>query len=431
MPRGVFDKTGRINEMTRRLLILVDNLPRARFFIRFERVLRAQQWQPIYLCYKASAFTHIRAAGGQASLLRLSDKRRVATVDEEVCARSLDVLRGDIGMRAALKKAKLIVPALLDSLEACQPERVFLWNGSQLVERLMTSQLPPQLMRQYFEIANIPGKMFVDEAGVNAASSIYHKPQVLEATEAPSEQEYRVWREKYLDQKRGGGVPQAKVAQSLPWERPFDVIASMCGRGFYQMQVNRMALRIQGKLKAKALMETLHRRYPPRLNQRPYIFLPFQVSEDTQLLLNSDVANVRALEIAAEEARAKGHALIAKIHPAENSVAALRELEAHFARVPKEVDLTLSTVSTTELIGESEGVVTINSTVGLETLIIGKPLKVLGRALFTHFIDRPDLLRIYLLRYLVPIDYFSDSPITQLQLEAVLQRRAGVPCTIY
>lgn len=417
--------------MSRRLLILVDNLPRARFFMRFERVLRAQQWQPIYLCYKASAFAHIRTAGGQASLLRLSGKQRVATVDEEACARSLDVLRDDVGMRAALEKAKLIVPALLDSLEAYQPERVFLWNGSQLVERLMTSLLPPQLMRQYFEIANIPGKMFVDEAGVNAASSIYHKPQVLEATEAPSEQEYQVWREKYLAQKRGGGVPQAKSAQSFPWERPFDVIASMCGRGFYQMQINRMALRIQGKLKTKALMETLHRRYPPRLNQRPYIFLPFQVSEDTQLLLNSDISNVQALEIAAEEARAKGHALIAKIHPAENSVAALRELEAHFARVPNEIDLTLSTVSTTELIGESEGVVTINSTVGLESLIIGKPLKVLGRALFRHFIDRPDLLRIYLLRYLVPIDYFSNSPLTELQLEAILQRHAGVPCTIY
>lgn len=417
--------------MSRRLLILVDNLPRARFFSRFERALREQQWEPIYLCYKASAFASIRSAGGHAVLLRLRGKQRIATVDEEACTRSLDVLRGDLGMKAAIRKAKLIVPALQNALDDHQPERVFLWNGSQLVERLMTSLLPPRLTRQYFEIANIPGKMFVDEAGVNAASSIYHNPKGLEATEAPSDQEYQVWREKYLDQKRGSGVPQAKSAQSFPWERPFDVLGSLCGRGFYQMQVNRMALRIQGKMKTKGVMEALHRKYPPRLNQRPYIFLPFQVSEDTQLLLNSDVANVQALEIAAELARSKGHALIAKIHPAENSVAAVRELEDSFARVPKEVDLTLSTVSTTELINESEGVVTINSTVGLETLIIGKPLKVLGRALFTHFIDRPDLLRVYLLRYLVPVDYFSDSPITDNQLEAILQRQAGVPCTTY
>ena len=431
MTRGVIGKTGKKIAMSRRLLILVDNLPRARFFSRFESVLRKQQWEPIYLCYKASAFARIRSAGGQAVMLRLSGKRRVATVDEEACARSLDVLRGDIGIRTALKKAKLIVPALQRALDDYQPERVFLWNGSQLVERLMTSVLPSQLTRQYFEIANIPGKMFVDATGVNAASSIYHHPEHLETTETPSEKEYQAWRAKYLEQKRGGGVPQAKSAQSLPWERPFDVLGSLCGRGFYQMQVNRMALRIQGKMKTKGVMEALHRKHPPRLNQRPYIFLPFQVSEDTQLLLNSDVANVQALEIAAELARAKGHALIAKIHPAENSVAAVRELEDSFARVPKEVDLTLSTVSTTELINESEGVVTINSTVGLETLIIGKPLKVLGRALFTHFIDRPDLLRIYLLRYLVPVDYFSDSPITEHQLESILQRQPGVPCTHY
>lgn len=54
----------------------------------------------------------------------------------------------------------------------------------------------------------------------------------------------------------------------------------------------------------------------------------------------------------------------------------------------------------------SSKVVTINSTVGLEALILDKEVEVLGRAVYSHF-DH-ERLKAYVCRYLINIDYFDD-----------------------
>lgn len=409
--------------MSRRILILVDNLPRAQFFSRFRSVLNEAAIEHAFLCYKRSSFKFLQELGAKPTLLRLTSEDRSLSINEDVCRRSLDVLRGDISLRTAVRNARRIVPALKRQLDAINPETVFIWNGSQLVERLLGEVLPAEVTRRYFEIANIPGKMFVDPEGVNAASSIYRDPENLAVTPAPNVKEFEVWRDEYLAEKKNAAVPQAKSAQSMPWERPLDALASYFGYGFYTMQLNRMASRVQGKLRTRRMVRELHNHYPAT-TKKPYLFLPFQVSEDTQLLLNSDVDNLAALQKCVDRAKELDLGLIAKVHPAENSVSAIKSLNEAFQAASASVEFALSTRSTTELITGAREVCTINSTVGLEALIIGKPLTVLGRALFVHFVDRPELLRTYLLRYLIDMDYFGAKPITQQALNAILERRA-------
>jgi capsular polysaccharide export protein len=416
--------------MSRRILVLVDNLPRAQFFARFQRAFAERNFECDYLCYKRSSHQYLKQLGLHAHLIKLRSDSSGTVISDDVCQRSLDVLRGDISLATARRKAKAMVSGIKQTLETTKPDLVFIWNGSQLVERLFGDLLPADVERRYFEIANIPGKIFVDPEGVNAASSLFRAPDNLENTPAPSEDEYRVWREGYLAEKKNAAVPQAKTAQSMPWERPLDALASCFGQGFYAMQLNRMASRIQGKLRTRRLVRELHDQYPSA-TKLPYLFLPFQVSEDTQLLLNSDVENIGALERCVQRAKQQGLGLVAKIHPAENSVQAVNALADAFRKASAEVEFALSTRSTTELIANAEEVCTINSTVGLEALIIDKPLTVLGRAMFVHFVNRPELLRTYLLRYLVAVDYFSDAPITSKAFDAILERRAGEPCTIF
>jgi capsular polysaccharide export protein len=415
--------------VSRRILILVDNLPRAQFFARFQETLITNGITCDFLCYKRSSYQHLKQRSANVHLLTLQGHKQSHSINEAVCRRSLDVLRGDISLNTAVRKAEAMVPALQQTLETIDPDTVFIWNGSQLVERVLGELLPTHVERRYFEIANIPGKIFVDPEGVNAASSLFRDPSNLSITPAPSDEEYQSWRKHYLAEKKNAAVPQAKTAQSIPWERPLDALASGFGRGFYPMQLNRMASRVQGKLRTRRLVRELHETYPST-TKRPYLFLPFQVSEDTQLLLNSEIENVGALERCVDRANEQGLALVAKIHPAENSLDAVKQLTEAFRKASAQVEFALSTQSTTELIANAQEVCTINSTVGLEALIIGKPLTVLGRALFVHFTARPELLRTYLLRYLISVDYFSNAPITNSALNAILERRAGVPCTI-
>jgi capsular polysaccharide export protein len=127
----------------------------------------------------------------------------------------------------------------------------------------------------------------------------------------------------------------------------------------------------------------------------PYVFFPLQVEDDSQLLLHSPW--VKSMEQAVRcllEAIPKGIQLVVKRHPSDRGKTPLQEirnlLEAHEGAF-----ISQGTIS--DLLRESEAVVTINSSVGFEALTWYKPLVVLGQAAYarpgiTWVVEEPKLL---------------------------------------
>ena len=114
-----------------------------------------------------------------------------------------------------------------------------------------------------------------------------------------------------------------------------------------------------------------------------YVFVPFQVQLDSQILLHSPWIQgmhqfFRIMIESAQGARGGAPVLVFKEHPSCPSryPELLREAgtvsRIHFA----------SGNSTDELIRNAIGVVTINSTVGTESLLLGKPVLALGNAVY-------------------------------------------------
>ncbi len=409
--------------MKKRVLFVVDNLPRARFFARFVDTFKQHSIAYRFLAYRLSAHRYLRKRGLDSRLLTYRPvfqyHSRVVPTLESDCSTSLEVLRGDTSLEASLRLVGPVATEIEYSFNDFHPTHLCLWNGSQLIERLFTRLCPADVERRYFEIANVPGKMFVDPIGVNAASSLYSNAESVLAADIPSSDEYEAWRRDYLNPPTKGKVPQAKAAQALQWERPIDALASRFGYGVYPIRLRRMIGRLSGKLRSTTFSKELTNKYGvPTGRDAPYRFFALQVSEDTQLLLNSDIGNLEALRQVFTDCSNDAIDLIVKIHPAENNRESLLRLDSVFGELRQRGNLFLSSKPTTDLIEGSEKVYTINSTVGLETLILNKPLEILGRAFVRSFIDRPDLLRSYLLRYLVPFDYFSDA----LASPAVIQR---------
>lgn len=115
-----------------------------------------------------------------------------------------------------------------------------------------------------------------------------------------------------------------------------------------------------------------------------YFFIPFQVRLDSQVLLYSpwirDMPHL--FDVVAEAARqalgARHSHLVFKLHPscrqryrALHDVAA-RDPRIHFANGN----------STEELVRKARGVITINSTVGIEALLLNRPVLTLGQACY-------------------------------------------------
>jgi capsular polysaccharide export protein len=114
-----------------------------------------------------------------------------------------------------------------------------------------------------------------------------------------------------------------------------------------------------------------------------YIFIPFQVDYDTQLLLHGSwIKDMRTLfsvmcEVHKNLSDKKLH-LVFKEHPSS----ILDYPDLHTAAANMEHVHIINSTSTQELIERAEAVVTVNSTVGIESLLLKKRVVVLGNAFY-------------------------------------------------
>ncbi len=124
---------------------------------------------------------------------------------------------------------------------------------------------------------------------------------------------------------------------------------------------------------------------------RVYVFLALQVTTDSQIKINSDVDNFDAINYAINYARKKGLVLYVKPHPSEMDFVFLDELE-HLSK--KESGFFIVRNNTVDLISKADSVVVINSTVGMEAIVLGKEVEILGRALYS-FINKDEMSFVY------------------------------------
>lgn len=113
---------------------------------------------------------------------------------------------------------------------------------------------------------------------------------------------------------------------------------------------------------------------------KEYIFVPFQVDADTQILISSPwIKNMRILFDTIESISNQcKYSFVFKEHPSSGVVYA----DLH-ERIKQSSNLSFQNeYSTQELIENSQAVVTINSTVGIESLLFYKKVIILGDAFY-------------------------------------------------
>ncbi|MAC15703.1 MAG: polysaccharide synthesis/modification protein [Alcanivorax sp.] len=110
-----------------------------------------------------------------------------------------------------------------------------------------------------------------------------------------------------------------------------------------------------------------------------YMFVPFQVYDDTQILIHSPwIKSMERLHEVLEEtldALPSDTVYVVKEHP--TSKKSYPQLHQRHPRI-----LYANANDTQELIDRSRGVITINSTVGIESLLLGSPVITLGNACY-------------------------------------------------
>ena len=120
-----------------------------------------------------------------------------------------------------------------------------------------------------------------------------------------------------------------------------------------------------------------------------------------------------------KEAKTRNCNLVVKPHPAEINPAESESIEAFVKKKLQASFLLMRTVF--EIIEQSIGVVTINSTAGLEARIIGQPVQTLGASAWGHLDD--DQLTRYIHTGLIDIDFFDKTQVIEISKAEQLVNR--------
>ena len=292
-------------------------------------------------------------------------------------------------------------------------DHIFIWGGENTAEQA-TRQFARdhRIQTLFFELANIPGKIFVDSLGTNAGSLIYKDKSLLNNYRT-NEEEYEKWKIKYLNLKEQESMPPQSVKRKkLRLSFLIDHLGFKLLHIPFENNIN-----IFVKLKRKIWQKMSNVKYDDyKFENGHFIFLPMQVSNDSQLLFNSKINNVQAIEYASGVAKNKGMDLLVKPHPAEVNPLEYEKVIA----LKMKLKFYLVNQPTLNILKYCESVITINSTVGLEALLIGKPVEFLGKT-FYESLDK-ERMQNYIMSYLINIDFFGTEYIDKSRIQVVLDR---------
>lgn len=384
--------------------------------VRCERMrpaLRRRGWTVVYVTHLLSAWLRARKVGAPCILVRRSRERRCPEVPIE---RTPEFIRGLVGARAARE----FQHAMWDGLE--RADRIYSltalaqWNGLGLGGCVATAFARARgLPTVFFELGNLEAKLFVDTEGVNARARISRETWLLDQY-LVSKAEVEAWREGLIRRRLGmTTAPQAAGITRINLWYAVDLF------GHHVMGVPRpMALSVLARLLRKVRLWT-KAKVPAHRPERPYLFLPLQVSKDSNLLLCSAFDNLAALDYAARRAAEAGLILVVKPHPAEDDT----RLSMAVARVCTANGHLLTTCNTTELVLGATEVVTINSTVGMEAKLLGKSVTILGESLYGAMNARQ--IAVLAMRRMVDFDPFGREQAPMESVDQILTILAEVP----
>lgn len=388
--------------MNKKIILMCDSLQRFNFIRRVTKSLDGCKviivtGEPIV---KLKSFL----AGFECHYLRSKKINDVIPNDfEDSFKNSIEYLNGEISLKQCLNDAISAI-SIIDEVinKHGDISHVIIWNGQQLLGRIMTKIANKHNIKTiYLEISNLPNKLFVDAQGVNALSSLAKDKNKISSLDSIDNERHKQWVEKYKVEKRKP-LPQASVNYLNYIESFFNRVLKKITKGIGLRQLTFLEMKNKYNFSKANLV------YDNCTDVSGYIFLPLQVTSDTQLKLHSKYNNIQAIEYAVQLADKEGIDLVVKPHPAERNFDEIKKV----LDLKKKYDFYLSNEYTVGLIERSKCVLTINSTVGLEALIFGKNVTVLGDAFYSDFTQ--DDLSKYIHSYLLDgIDVFSSDEISK------------------
>lgn len=390
------------------IAIVIDSIERYRFFSRLILSLNGK-YSILVITTEPYAYLASKSLSRHSKLIvncfygsmhiLVANNITKNIIDSDVM-KSIEVLNNDISLSVAKRDYERALSFFIKEFIRYDVKKCIMWNGQQLLCRAATRACKQlNIDTVYIEIANLPRKLFVDSQGVNALSSIATDISIIDNLTDVNEEKHKLWLACYEEYKNKP-LPQSKTKLKNKFKSSINYFLKLVTPSLLRRKLSKI------KLKNGANLKNIKLAGYEVVDNLDYIFLPLQVSGDTQIKLHSKYDNAAAIQYALDVSKKTNLDLIVKIHPAEyskneiNKILALQDKHGFY----------ISNANTTHLIKNASKIITINSTVGLEGLLYKKNVEAIGNCFYKNF-DQVRLMK-YIHQYLVDgVDYFSDDPI--------------------
>ncbi|WP_196582926.1 capsular polysaccharide export protein, LipB/KpsS family [Aliivibrio fischeri] len=253
---------------------------------------------------------------------------------------------------------------------------------------------------------NFPGKTFFDKLGTDKNSSLFKDKSFLNDLEY-DDIYFNEWKQDFIKSKlEFHNVPQVRRVN-------LNLYASRFFRILFCKVEKKINVAIDIDRKWGSLLEFKkfdYKKIETNIDDLPkeFIFMPLQYTKDAQLILNYDKDLISSINDALSICREKNITLVIKPHPVENSIDAFDKIQEI---VNENDDLMLCNSNTFRLIELSSEVITVNSTAGLESMLMQKNVTFLGDSFYSDMTKNE--MGSYLMAFLIDIDYFDCSQISK------------------
>ena len=397
----------------KKIIVMASTYQQAKFFVRLSKVMANMDIYIEAYTIEYSAYRYFKKNDIKAYIPRLDINYKVTKNGNIDYDKTIEVLTRRMDKDQCMRLYDAIYKSIRENHADVHIEGIIIWNGLNVEHRAAADFAHENGIKVLFmELANIPGKLFADRQGTNAHSELFDNINILDKYEI-NIKEYCSWINDYLQFKKDQiNVPQAKHKYTdISVKVLLDVLGYFCitHTGYSRMYIKERLYKLLGNMQSRFKYDT----YDYKENKNKYIFLPLQVSYDTQVVINSDISVFESLKYAIKENKV----LVVKPHPQESDAWIIKKL----LELKNDKDFILVNDNTYNIIENAYSVITINSTVGLEGLLQRKKVQFLGRSFYSKMND--DQLMKYVLGYLINIDFYDENKeISEKEVRRLLNR---------
>lgn len=367
---------------TIQLIFICDTIERLCFFSNLAKKLNV--YNPIFVCVRLSTWLQAKRLSLNSVYPFFGFKKNNAYLSEDLFLKeilnSYEVKLGFIKVDEAYNLTKYLQEWLISYVDILNADKVLVldWNGANFFSVAVRSLRSEKIQVGFFELSNVPGLYQLEPYGANA-KSIWNIANDLIAVEevinnnSPFRNNFA---EAFKSKEKQILPPQIFAGKQANLVQIIDIIWGYIS-GVHVVRRS-VIFRIYDRLLREIYIRKIRSLESTR-GLSKYIFVPLQVSIDTNLICGSDHNNFDLIVRAMTRAKIDHSIVLVKLHPGERSGYFLKKLY-DFAKKTAGVYFVDSAIK--ELVKNSNGTVTINSSVGWEAILYDQKVEVLGNCFY-------------------------------------------------